>query len=538
MTEPHLEVEAKYEADAAFEMPDLAALVESVRGDGRAPEGDHDPWTAGEAATQRLRATYFDTAELDLVRAGLTLRRRTGGADAGWHLKVPTADRARSEVRLPLGRGTTEVPAELESMTYAVTLGRALVPVVRIVTARTVRQLVDGAGRVRLEVADDRVTARRLAAPGTSERDGDDEVWREVEVELVDADPGLLDALDPALRASGLVPAGSASKLARVLGPVADDGAVGHGAAPVNPRPVRAGRWRRSSPAGDVALAHIGAQVDQIRALDLPVRLDAPGAVHAMRVASRRLRSALRTYEPLLRAHRTRPLGIELRWLAGVLGQARDAEVMRDRVVGSTEQHGSADLDDGARDEVRGELDATYRAAHDDVLAQLDGERYRELLAALTGFMADPPLRGRARRPAGDVLPRLVGRSERRVRRTMRAAHAADDAARREELLHDARKAAKRARYAAESAAPVFGRDARRLAAAMEAVQEHLGDHLDSLNTRARLTELASRTPRPSTAFALGRLHAQEEVRAEQSAARADAAWRAAKKERLRRWLR
>jgi CHAD domain-containing protein len=296
---------------------------------------------------------------------------------------------------------------------------------------------------------------------------------------------------------------------------------------------------RRSSPAAHVALAQIGAQVEQIRAQDGPVRLDLPGAVHAMRVATRRLRSALKTFRPLLHRDVTRPVRDELRWLARVLGTARDAEVMRERVLAAVEREGDQGRSPGAvTDEARGQLAETYAAARRELLVELDGDRYRALRAALDALLDDPPLRKRAARRAGRVLPRLVARADAEARAAMTAARRAEDHADRQARLHDARKAAKRARYAAEAVAPALGKDARRLAAAMERLQDALGEHLDTANTRTRLHELAARTTAPSAAFTYGRLDALEEVRSDRTLTDVDAAWRRARRKRLRRWLR
>src|SRR6266481_6215523 len=94
------ETEAKYEADLDSVLPALDDLPQ-VAAAARAPE-------------QLLVAVYYDTADLRLLRAGITLRRRTGGLDAGWHLKLPVGDRTREEIRLPeqtgessTGRGST-----------------------------------------------------------------------------------------------------------------------------------------------------------------------------------------------------------------------------------------------------------------------------------------------------------------------------------------------------------------------------------------------------------------------------------------------
>ncbi|GAA4969818.1 CYTH and CHAD domain-containing protein [Kineococcus glutinatus] len=535
MPSVHREVEVKLAADDTFEIP---ALTELVAG---ADPGGLDAAAAvtdGEVVHQTLAATYFDTADLRLAAAGLTLRRRTGGDDAGWHLKVPAGKGARSEVRLPLGRATRTVPQQLQDMVRARSGGAELVPVARIETDRAVRRLVDATGRVLVELADDRVSAQRLlrgegdaagtAVPGTT--------WREIEVELVDGPEEVLAALAAELRQRGLRRAKGPSKLAQVL---ALDGAAG-GAA----QDGTGVRLTRRSPAGDVVLAHLREQVEQIRAQDLPVRLDAPDAVHKMRVATRRLRSALRTFKPLLDPAVARPLRDELKWLAAELGAARDAEVMRDRVRGAVSaQAGELGQPAGTTgEEAAAELEAAYRRAHDAVLAELDGERYRALLASLEALVTSPPLTGRAAKPAGKVLPRQVARSYEEVRRYVAEADALagdhEREAEREELLHDARKAAKAARYAGESVAVVFGTDATDFAAAMEAVQEALGEHQDSVVTRARLLELAAHAPSNELAFTYGRLHALEEVGAREAEQHFAAAWRAAGRKGLHRWLR
>lgn len=529
----HAEFEVKYDADDDVEVPDLVELFGPHRAADAGDGTDGSPWAEGQVAEHHLEATYLDTAELDLAAAGLTLRRRTGGEDAGWHLKVPMADGSRSEVRLDLAGDDDAVPAELLAMTFARTLGRPLVPVARVQTHRVVRRLVDATGRVLVEVADDRVTARRLhPSDASGEVVGAATAWREVEVEVVDGPRDLLAAADPALRACGLRPAATASKLARTL-------ALEEGSAPVRPEVRGTGRTSSSASAADVVLAHVTAQVEQIRSQDLPVRLDAPGAVHAMRVATRRLRSSLTTFGPVVRRSATRPLARELRWLARVLGTVRDAEVLRDRVDTAVGQD-----DDAARlrttvaDEVGGRLEQAYRTAHEALVAELGSERYRALLVALDALVTQPPFKDRAARPARRVLPGLVADSYAEVRSAMRVAREHPDASGREAALHDARKAAKRARYAAEAVAVVSGKDAKAFAAAMEGVQEALGEHLDAVNAGVRLRELAEGASSPSAAFTLGRLHAWEELRAQRSLTDVDDAWARASRKRLRRWLR
>jgi len=521
----HLEVEKKYAADDAFELPPLAELLRRADDDSAAVDGGA-PVAEGEPVQQQLAATYFDTADLRLAAAGLTLRRRTGGDDAGWHLKVPARAGARTEVRLPLGRAARTVPEPLRRMVRVHSRGALLRAVAEISTDRTVRRLVDATGQVLAEVADDRVTARRLVTAGKADSAGAPTTWREIEVELVGGAAELLDAVDAQLQDRGLHEAASASKLAHVL-----DGAQ------AAPAPARKAEKKRKltakAEAGAVVLAHIREQVDQIRAQDLPVRLDAPDSIHKMRVATRRLRSALTTFKSLVDARVAGSLRGELKWLAAELGAARDAEVMRDRVAATV---GADDGDAGSQ--VVGELDRSYREAHDRVLAELDGERYHRLVESLDALVADPAFTPRAADRAGTVLPKLVHRSYTGVRRLVEEAERHPAGAEREELLHDARKAAKAARYAGESVSPVFGADATRFAEAMEAVQEALGEHQDSVLIRERLRTLALSATSVEAAFLYGRLHAIEEARSQQYQDRFGAAWKAAGRKSLHRWTR
>ncbi|WP_166532623.1 CYTH and CHAD domain-containing protein [Blastococcus xanthinilyticus] len=543
-----VEVEKKYTADDDVQIPSLTELV--LRDGSSAVDGG-GPVVEGEPVQQELTATYFDTADLRLAAAGLTLRRRTGGDDAGWHLKVPAGGNARSEVRLPLGRAWRTVPQTLRKMVRAHSRGVSLQAVAEIATDRTVRRLLDATGQVLVEVADDRVTARRISAPaegegkgkggdkgggkgGKSTADGAGAAmsWREIEVELAGGAAELLDAVDVRLREQGLSSARDSSKLARVLsGGGAESARPGKGKSKGS-----SGKLTARSGAGAVVLAHIREQVEQIRNQDLPVRLDAADSVHKMRVATRRLRSALTTFKPLFEAEVVRPLRGELKWLASELGAARDAEVMRDRVAATV--GGDEDAAAATSASVVEELDQAYRDAHDRVLAELDGERYHRLLASLDSLVTAPPVTSRAAKRAGTVLPPLVGRSYTVVRRLVEEAEAAPTGAEREELLHDARKSAKAARYAGESVARVFGSDATAFAEAMEAVQEALGEHQDSVLIRERLRARGLAAADVETAFLYGRLHALEEARSERSQHRFDDAWKAAGRKKLHRWTR
>ncbi len=196
----HLEIEQKFDVDPGFERPSFAGVAGV---------------TATEPVLHHLSATYFDTADGSLAASKITLRRRTGGTDEGWHLKLPASAGARREVHAPLGTAEREVPQELAARVAEVTGGQPLAPIATLDTERTVVTLHSGDGRVVAEVADDLVTARRLpagdGAGGTVLR------WREVEVEVPVADPELQRAAADVLLAAGARPAGHGSKLARLL---------------------------------------------------------------------------------------------------------------------------------------------------------------------------------------------------------------------------------------------------------------------------------------------------------------------------------
>jgi hypothetical protein len=174
-----------------------------------------------------LSATYFDTADGRLAASKITLRRRTGGTDEGWHLKLPAGSGVRREVHAPLDpdlpgeRGERQVPEVLAARVAEVTGGQPLGPIAILNTERTVVTLHGGDGRVVAEVADDLVTARRLPAGGEPTAGGlpggAELRWREIEVEVPTADPSLQRAAADVLLSAGARPAGHGSKLARVL---------------------------------------------------------------------------------------------------------------------------------------------------------------------------------------------------------------------------------------------------------------------------------------------------------------------------------
>jgi CHAD domain-containing protein len=182
-------------------------------------------------------------------------------------------------------------------------------------------------------------------------------------------------------------------------------------------------------------------------------------------------------------------------------------------------------------------MSRAYRAAHDRVVQALDSDRYHRIVSAVDQLVTAPPLTPKADRSASKVLPQRAVRAYRRLGKLVDRIEATPPGEERDHLLHDARKAAKKARYAGETLTDFFGKPAARFAAAMEALQDELGQHQDSVVMRARIAELAATEPTPAAAFVYGRLHAQEERRAELSVERFEAAWRQGSKKSLRRWM-
>ena len=197
----HVETELKFEVGLDFLLPDLGAVADGVAVS--APEVYH------------LVASYFDTADLRLAKARITLRRRTGGSDAGWHLKLPVTAGTRRELQLPLGDEAATVPAQLMSQVAACVRDEPLQVVAVLETRRTVRRLTGPGGEILAELADDVVSGR---VPGPSEAPGEPAAWREIEVELVTGGPEILAAARALLMAAGAKPSSSASKLGRLLG--------------------------------------------------------------------------------------------------------------------------------------------------------------------------------------------------------------------------------------------------------------------------------------------------------------------------------
>ncbi|MER0445593.1 CYTH and CHAD domain-containing protein [Streptomyces sp. Edi4] len=514
MADTKREIERKFEFPASHggppPLPDLTTLPGVAR--------------VTDPGVVELDAVYYDTQDLRLGAGSLTLRRRTGGADAGWHLKLPVSAGVRDEIRAPL---SDDVPPALAALVRSRVREGTLVPVVRLRSSRAVRHLLAEDGGRLVEISVDTVRAEGLR-PGCSATS-----WTEIEAELADGvqDVALLDHIGALLAETGIKPATSPSKVARALRETAP--------APTG-ADAEAGRTRGVPPepaedtAGARVLAHLRAQRDALVALDPAVRRELPDAVHRMRVTTRRLRSAFKSYAKVLDRTVTDPLGDELKWLARELGVDRDGDVLAQRLDAHIRALPTTLVLGPVTARLCVRRVAQHAEARRTTLAALDSPRHLALLGALDRLLADPPLLPGAHRPAARVLRRAVRKDHRRLARRLDTALALAPGPERDLALHAARKAAKRARYAAQAATPVLGKPAKKLAKRLKAVQNTLGDHQDSVVARAALRTLAARAHAAGeTAFTWGLLYGREEARAAARERELPEVWARARRARL-----
>jgi CHAD domain-containing protein len=413
---------------------------------------------------------YFDTPDFALLRSGRgTLRRREGGYDEGWHVKLAVRPGERLEVHAPLG---PLIPDELRGRLIEIVGNAPLVPVASLVTQRTETDVLGSDGSVLGVVCRDDVTAK---AGDTVTR------WSEVEVEAVSAGPDWLDEVTAEFVAAGIHPSSSASKYAMAVAPLAD--------APVPP-----------PSAGSVVMDYIRTQVGTIQSYAAGVRDQADDAVHKSRVATRRLRSVLRTFAPLFGP--LPGLRRELRWHAEELGAERDAEVLQETLSERLTEVSAADVHGPIVERLSSSLARTRAEAHDDLLRSMGKQRYADLRVALASLAAAPPLSLRA----ADDPAALVDLARRASRRTADAAAVAAEDPGNLAAWHEVRKLAKAARYANEAMAPAIGDAAVDAAARWEDVTEVLGRLQDTLVGREQLREIAhdaSRAGEPTDTYEL-----------------------------------
>ncbi|MCD2262421.1 CYTH and CHAD domain-containing protein [Dietzia aurantiaca] len=472
-----VEVESKFEVGADDPAPSAEAF---------APLATDDP------VEHQLSATYYDTADLSLTRHKVTLRRRTGGDDAGWHLKLPGRD-GRLELQAPL---RDEVPTEFVDAVAGLVRRRELSPIARIDNQRRVTLLRDADGTAVVEFCDDRVTTESFVAGGSASG------WREWEAELVD--PTLphsgdaLAAVAAACISAGAQASSSSSKLARAVGPVPE-------------------AWDRGvSPVRDA----LGEDLRQLLDHDPAARRVTMTGVHQMRVAVRGLRSTIGSYATELEAETAgsdvdlAALLEELKVLAAVLGKVRDIQVVDQRLGTIAAEYPEDVVTLQTRQRLRSEFDAEEKRAGERVTAALLSDRYLDLLDTLHELMrvaGTEPVPGqpgeerfpaeagkRQRREAEEMVLRGVDRqfakfSKTRTRTERDLASLDLSLAQREELTHVVRKRAKALRRNVGSLPDRDGLNVAPLRTACQRLHTVLGEVQDSVTARRWIRRIARR---------------------------------------------
>jgi CHAD domain-containing protein len=439
------------------------------------------PWSVD---TVEQHAVYFDTPDLALTRAGASLRYRS---DDGWTVKIPRSRDGSTFVRdeYPFVGPPDAPPRAALDLVRAWTRSRPVVEIARLDTKRRKIHVYDKRGEPVVEVDADDVAAS--VDGGTATR------FREVEIESKpDADPRLVKTLVARLRKSGADDADPMPKIARALGPRASE-------PPDIPRPTTPGP---KSTVGDLVQASVAGGVRRLVENDPVVRVgENPEGVHQARVATRRLRSDLRTLRPVLDTDWSEPLRGELRWLGELLGRVRDADVLLGLLADKAQA-----LDDDERGHAHDLIDrlrVMRGRDHTNLLDAMRSERYIALLDRLVEAARAPRVRsGMSGKPASKLVGRLARRTVRRLRRQIRSLPETPAASE----LHEVRKRAKQARYALEAVSPISGKSAARAARRLADLQEALGEHQDAVVAVAWLRDAARDYAGTDTPFVAGRL--------------------------------
>jgi CHAD domain-containing protein len=443
----------------------------------------------GEPIESRVfSSTYYDTPDRALASVGVTLRRRLENGKSLWQLKLPGRG-FRRELELPGGPGGP--PRALRDPLFALVRGQELAPVAKLKTRRSgVRVREDGH-----DLAEVLVDSVAVLDDGCVHA-----TFSEIEVELLEGDPQVLDRLGKALRRRGARAGDERPKVFRALD--------------FTPAPIP------EPPAEAPALVHVAAMLSrqhrEILAHDPGVRLGSdPEDVHRMRVAARRARAVLRAARPILDRAATEPVRAELAWLGSSLGPVRDLDVLLAHL--RTQVDALPGDDRFAAERLVQQLSAEHDLARAQLIEALESERYLSLLDRVAALAREPPASGRTK-----PLASLAARQFKRLRKAVARLPSEP----RDAELHRIRILAKRARYAGELAEASAGKPASRFVSRAKRLQDVIGEHQDAVVATQRIQEALTVACGSRVAFAAGRLVEREEKRGRRARAAFPKAWR------------
>jgi CHAD domain-containing protein len=447
---------------------------------------------------RRFTSTYYDTADFRLARSGLTLRRRVERGKSLWQLKLP-----RGTARLELERpgGAAGPPGEISELLVAFVHGRELAPTAKLRTVRRGIRLAGNGGSADVVMDEVAVLDGRKVT----------ESFSDLEVEVVKGDEHTLEDVEQALRKAGARRGDPRPKVMRALG--------------LDPNTTVPAVRRKAS-----AIEHLQARLEHLHermlAHDPGVRLgDDPEDLHQLRVSTRRLRALLRAARPMLVSEWSEPLRAELKWLGGVLGPARDLDVLI--------QHLWEEAEDLSGDERRAlsravaVLERERDEAGEALREAMDSERYLDLLAAVERAAHAPHVVSR------EVS--LRGLAAKEFRKLRRAAGKLPTEPSNDEL-HALRIKGKRARYAAELAEGALGKPAAKFVDRAKVFQDVIGEHQDAVVAERRLRELRRSARGAATAFVLGQLVERQRRRRERARRDWPDAWQKLRRRGRKTW--
>ena len=432
----------------------------------------------GETHEKALVSTYYDTPQGDLRKARISLRIREGGGK-----RVQTLKRgdgfAREEHEQAITTDGLDLgfPALKDALPPA--KRKTLSPIFTVRVIRRQRTFEFGGSSIELAVDEGEVQAgeraRRISEVELELKGGDCRPMFDLARELSRTAPLYLSFDGKATQGQGLIDGSDRSPRR-------------HDKAPLARGLTAAGAFQAIARNCLVQIAANGAVLREA---------DSVEAVHQLRVAVRRLRSAVSTFSDVADDDHAEAIKAELKWLAGACDEARDLDVFAESAAALVDPT----LDLSALAPV---VEAARARAHAKACAAVASGRFRDLVLDTTAWVetgAWLSMGGKAHAKRRDMAAdRFAAKAlDRRRKRLLKLAadlKGVDDQAR-----HDARIAAKKLRYAAEAFAPLFDADAKPFIKSVKQLQEELG----ALNDAAVAAELVARLRLKGAALAAAR---------------------------------